>query len=290
MNTPAFITVDSRRVRIRITGGLDNPPVLLLHGIGRSLEDWAPQHPRLSAAYRAISLDIPGFGFSSRPAQPITLPVLTRAVAESLDSIGEHRPLHVMGNSLGGALALQLLALQPERVASLVLVNSAAFGAEVTALLRLLSIPVLGRLATPRTTRAAAHLTERLIFADRALASKERIDHALAIAAQPGSGAAMYETVRALVTPRGIRSSWRAELLRAATQHRRPTLLVWGDRDRILPVRHLETAKAYLPHAQTHLFSGTGHMPQIERSSDFAELVLAFLADVTTAVTKPLTT
>ena len=253
--------------------------MLLLHGIGRSLEDWAPQYQRLSAKHRVIALDLPGFGFSHRLPELTTLESLARGVLDTLDALDERRPLHVIGNSLGGAVALQLLVLDPARVASLVLANSAGFGAEVAPLVRLLTVPVLGKLATRRTTRAAATLTERMLYADRAVATKARVDHALAIAEQPDAGAAMFEIATELATPRGIKSRWRSELITAATKYPRPTLVVWGNRDRVLPARHLDSARRLLPHAQTELFAGIGHIPQIECPDEFAARVLAFVAD-----------
>jgi pimeloyl-ACP methyl ester carboxylesterase len=280
VSIPTFIAVDGRRTRIRVDGNPDHPPVLLLHGIGRSLEDWAPQWERLAGAYRVITLDIPGFGFSSRPSEPVTLAALAQGVADTLDTLGERRPLHVIGNSLGGAVALQLLIQRPERVASLVLVNSAGFGREVTLLLRMLTLPVIGRMATRRTTRASARILERSIFADRSLASRQRIEHAVAIGRQPDSGFVMREIAGELATGRAVKDDWRAELSSAAAQHPRPTLIIWGDRDRVLPAHHLETAQRLMPHAKTHLFNGIGHMPQIECPDEFADLVLAFFADV----------
>jgi monooxygenase len=200
-----------------------------------------------------------------------------------LHTLGERRPLHVVGNSLGGAVALQLLDLEPNRVASLVLANSAGFGAEVALPLRLMAVPVLGELATRRTTRASARITERMLYADRALASKGRIEHALAIAGQPDPATVMLETARHLGTRYGIKAAWRAELITAASRYPRPTLLLWGDRDRILPSHHLDAARRLIPHAQTHLFTGVGHMPQIERPDEFAAQVLTFLADIAQA-------
>lgn len=279
MSTPAFISVNGRRTRVRIAGDPADPPVLLLHGIGRSLEDWAPQYPRLAQGHRLIALDLPGFGFSARSPEPTTLEVLARGVIETLDALGERRPLHVLGNSLGGAVAQQLLVLDPARVAGLVLVNSAGFGSEVALPIRLLAVPVLGRLATRRTTRAGARMAERLPFADPRLATNVRIDHALAIARQPGPSAVLLEAVRELATLRGTKPRWRAELTAAVAKHPRPTLIIWGDRDRVLPVRHLDSARRLLPHAETHLFTGIGHMPQIECPDEFASRVLAFLAD-----------
>ena len=276
MSSPTSIVVKGRRTRVRVEGEALDPPILLLHGIARSLEDWEPQHFRL-AGYRTIAMDIPGCGFSARPSGPISLPVLAQAVVDTLDVLGEQRPLHVMGNSLGGAMALQLLALQPQRVASLVLVGSAGFGSEVHPFLRLVAVPVIGRLATRYTTPTAARMIERMIFADPSLATRVRIDHALQIARQPDTGAVVYETARLLGTGRGIRSEWRNKLIADVSDHPRPTLIAWGDRDRILPAHQLEAARRLLPHAHHHLFAGIGHMPQIESADEFAGLVLDFI-------------
>ncbi|WP_433189278.1 alpha/beta fold hydrolase [Actinoallomurus sp. CA-150999] len=277
MSTPAMITVRGRRTRVRVEGDPANPPMLLLHGIGRSLEDWAPQYPRLAGTHRVIALDLPGSGFSARSPEHATLEVLARGVLETLDILGEQRSLHVIGNSLGGALAMQLLVLDPERIASLVLANSAGFGTEVAFPLRLLAVPVLGDLLGRRTTRRSARMTERLTFADPGLVTTARIEHALAIAGRPDTSTVLLETTRALATFRGVKAGWRAELTAAAAKHPRPTLVIWGDRDRILPAAHLDTARRLLPHAEHELFAGVGHMPQIECPDDFATRVLAFL-------------
>ena len=99
MSSPTIIVVNGRRTRVRVEGDATEPPIVLLHGIGRSLEDWEPQHFRLTD-YRTIALDMPGFGFSNRPSGPMSLPVLAQAVVETLDVLGEQPPAHVMGNSL----------------------------------------------------------------------------------------------------------------------------------------------------------------------------------------------
>ncbi|MGV0991231.1 MAG: alpha/beta fold hydrolase [Mycobacterium sp.] len=281
MSRPAFAEVDGRRVRVRVDGDPSHPPVLLVHGIGRSLEDWDPQYERLAAGHRVIAVDVPGFGFSDRPDGPITLSAFAKGVLGAVDVLGETRPLHVVGNSLGGAIAMQILANRPERVASLALIDPAGFGSEVTMLLRMLTLPVIGPLSTRRPTRASAKLLERTIFADPALATKARIDHALAIGGQPHTGAVMRETAVHLGTARGVRPGWRRQLAAFAAQHPRPTLVMWGDRDRVLPAHHLDEARRVFPHAETHLLPGIGHMPQIECPDEFADLMLPFLAKAT---------
>ena len=277
MSRPAFVGVDDRRVRVRVDGDADKPPVLLVHGIGRSLEDWDPQYERLSADYRVIAVDVPGFGFSDRPEGPITLSAFANGVLGAVDVLGEQRPLHIVGNSLGGAIAMQVLAQRPERVASLALINSAGFGREVTILLRILAMPVLGPLASRRTTRATATMLERSCYADTALASRERIDRAMAIAAKPHHGQVMLAAAVELATARGVKAGWRRQLAAFAALHPRPAMVIWGDQDKVLQAHHLEEARRVLPHAETHLLPGIGHMPQIECPDEFAALVLPFL-------------
>lgn len=278
MRTIRSMDVNGRRTRVLVDGHAEQPPVLLLHGIGRSLEDWKPQFAGLrEAGYRVIAPDLPGSGFSDRLPAATTLTGLARAVWETLDVVEETRPLHVMGHSMGGAVALQLLALQPERVATLSLVGSAGFGVEVHPVLRLAAIPVLGALATRYVSRASARMHERRLYVDRSLVTDERIDLAMTLARRSETGAVLHETARWGVTIRGIRPQWRNELLHQVSGHVCPTLIVWGDRDRILPVGHLAAAQRHFPHARVHLFEGVGHLPQVEVARAFTELTLDFL-------------
>lgn len=280
MSTPEHISAGGRRTRVRLEGDPSAAPVVLVHGLGRSLEDWSPQYAQLSEHYRVIGLDLPGSGFSERMPGPVTLPALAKGSFETLDALGENRAVHLVGNSLGGAVAQQMLALQPGRIASLTLVASAGFGSEVALLLRLLSAPVVGRLMTLHTTLSAARLTERTALADRKLVTRSRIDHALAIAREPDTGAVLHETGKALATLRGVRPEWRERLAAEVAQHPRPTLIVWGDKDRALPVHHLAAAKKVIAHARPELLTGVGHIPQLERPDEFAAILLDFLAGV----------
>jgi pimeloyl-ACP methyl ester carboxylesterase len=283
------VDVRGARVRAHATGDPAHPPVLLLHGIGRSLEDWAPQHDRLSGEYRVISVDMPGFGLSDRLPEPVTVESLAGGVEDTLAALGEHRPLHVMGNSLGGAVAMRMLVRHPDRVVTLTLVNSAGFGKEVALFLRILAIPGVGRRLMRRVDRRAAWRVERSLFVDRAHVTDERIAFALKVAARPEHAHVFLEAARSIGGLRGVRPRWRTDLVAAVAEHRRPTLVVWGERDLILPSAHLAAARTLLPHAESHLFPDTGHMPQIERADEFAALVRRFLAGARDARALPAT-
>ncbi|BDZ44440.1 alpha/beta fold hydrolase [Naasia aerilata] len=267
----AELVVGGRSVRYRDTGAGDT--VVLVHGIGRSLEDWTEQHDLLSSDYRVISVDLPGFGWSDRLEGPTTLKRLSAWLPAFLDELGVTEPVHLLGNSLGGAVTMAFAAEHPERVRDLVLVNSAGFGREVALGLRLLALRPLTRVLL-RPRRSSAARTLRGIFHDPSFSTEERVEQAYVLAQRPRE--AMLEMGRDLGTVRGVREGWRRDLLARLAEQDLPTLVVWGARDLILPAVHLEAAKTALPHARTHLFLDTGHMPQIEQAEAFAELVRDF--------------
>ncbi|HEX2133723.1 MAG TPA: alpha/beta fold hydrolase [Actinophytocola sp.] len=270
----SVVRVGGRRARYRVTGS--GEPVLLLHGIGRSLDDWAEQHDLLDG-FRVYSVDLAGFGESDPLPGRAALPPLAEFVREFLDAVGETRPVHVVGNSLGGAVAMLLALRYPTRVRTMVLANSAGFGREVTVALRILALRPLGRLLL-RPSRTGSRRTERAIFRDARFVTEERVDRAFRLASRPHGARVMVDLCRSLGTVRGVRQPWRDAVLTATAAAAVPTLVVWGSHDLILPAAHLEAARTLLPHARTHLFENTGHMPQIERAEEFADLIREFWA------------
>lgn len=272
-----YVDVAGTRLRYRKTGSGD--PVLVLHGIGQSLEDWNGQHERLSARHAVYSVDLPGFAYSERLSGPATLAKLADVLPAFLDAVGVHEPLPVMGNSLGGAVAMKLAAEHPERVSALVLANSAGFGKEVALVLRLLAVGPLAALLM-RPDPVASRRTVQSIFYDKALVTDARVDHAFALSQRASHRQTLLDVARDLGTIFGVRAGWRKALLGALAQSETPTLVVWGDHDHILPFSHLEAAVAALPHAESYTFSKTGHMPQIERPDEFAAVVEDFLSRV----------
>ncbi|WP_027482331.1 alpha/beta fold hydrolase [Deinococcus pimensis] len=276
MNAPDFLHVREVRTRHQVQG--EGDPVVLLHGIGRSLEDWSDTLPALAERHRVYAPDLIGFGLTDKPDVPYTLAGLARFVRHYLDAVSETRPVTLIGNSLGGAVAQQFAVMYPERTRKLVLVGSAGFGQDVTLALRMLAVPRLGeRLMTP-DPRGSARVV-RSLFHDPSFATPERREHALLLATQPDRARAYLGVARFLGGWRGVRREWRDTLTRQLAALRLPTLIVWGERDRILPATHLESARRVYPHARTHLFPDTGHLPQIERAGDFNTLVTRFIGE-----------
>ncbi|MFI8813313.1 MULTISPECIES: alpha/beta fold hydrolase [unclassified Streptomyces] len=271
VRTAEFVEVGGLPVRYAATG--TGPPVILLHGLGRSLEDWEPLRAALSG-YRLIAIDLAGFG-QSQPLPDCRLASLARHVEGTLDMLGVPSGAHVVGNSLGGAVAMRLATGAPTRVASLALLNSAGFGREVTWTLRVLGLPLLWRLLL-RPHADSALMSERSLFHDPAFATPERVALALALSRREGAARTFRRQSHALGSWRGVRRDWREELLTEVSALDIPTLVVWGTHDRILPATHLMNAATALPLARTHLLSRTGHMPQIERVDEVAVLLGSF--------------
>jgi pimeloyl-ACP methyl ester carboxylesterase len=189
-----------------------------------------------------------------------------------------------MGNSLGGAVAMTVAAEHPERVASLLLANSAGFGREANvsplpmvwaALSRL---PVVGARFRP-LARAAAVRSNQNCFFDPALATPELLRHAATVGSQPDFRATFLGTYRSIGLPVvGVLPGWRRALLEKIRASGLPVLVLWGDADAVLPAHHADAAAAALPGARLHVFPDTGHMPQIERTAELVELAREFVA------------
>lgn len=274
-------------LRVRISGPQDGIPVLLIHGIGRSLEDWTETQDLLAATgHRVISTDLPGFGFSRKGRERAGLPAFGRAMAGLLDAVGVRRPAHVMGNSLGGGVAMTLAVDHPGTVASLTLVNSVGFGSDAHVSVRpmayaaLAALPGLAPTFRPRAREAGIKALQDVFF-DPALVTPELLRHAGRLARQPDYQATFLGVASSIAAPvLGVRAGWRRRLLARVGASGIPVLVVWGDSDRLLPPHHFEAARVAFPDAQGHLFPDTGHMPQVEKAVEFAELVTDFVAKV----------
>ncbi|MGB3603532.1 alpha/beta fold hydrolase [Gordonia sp. (in: high G+C Gram-positive bacteria)] len=276
--TSQFIDVEGRRVRVKLAGDSGAPPLVLVHGISSSLEDWAAVIAEFATDYRVIALDVPGFGYSDPAPDSITINALADATVGVLDALGEMRPAQWIGNSLGGAIALAASVRHPDRVSSLVLVSPAAFGRSVTPLLRSLTVPVLGKILASRPNRNSVAMLQKQVFADPALATRYRIDHAMAIAKETDAGEFSRRVAAEVASVRGVKEKWRRQLLAQAAANPVPTTVVWGAKDRILPASHAGAVRAALPHADVVVLPGVGHMAQLEVPERFLAIARPFLA------------
>jgi len=247
--------------------GTQGPPVLLLHGIGGGRRGWPTTGPMLAAAgLRVFALDLPGYG-ESPACEPFDLPGMADAVARFVDGLGE--PAVVVGHSMGGMVAQQLVAQRPDAVRALVLAStSPAFGPSDGDWQRGF---VASRTAPLDRGAGMAGLAAELVPAMVApAADAERVAAAQALMAQVPE--ATYRAALAAL----VRFDCRAALPRIAV----PTLVLTGEADRSASPEVARRMAARIPGAACEILPGTGHLPMLERPDLFDAALLRFLKGV----------
>jgi pimeloyl-ACP methyl ester carboxylesterase len=275
-NTPdQFINVDVINTRYRVSGS--GPAILMLHGIGRSLEDWAENVATFSAVHTVYVVDLVGYGRSDKPDRAYSVDFLRDGVKGFMDAMRIERAV-VVGNSLGGAVAMRLALEHPERITGLVLVASAGFGPKIASLLSLCTIPFIGEWLTrgdPKSTAGARRVLQAC-FVDQSFVREPYISHAHQLSLMPGRQAPFLRTLRSAGDWRGANSVFLSGIRGRTDDIRVPSLVVWGQQDGIIPSEYAENA-ARIKGAEVKIFDPCGHFPQIERAAEFNALVGSFL-------------
>ncbi len=271
-----FRTVGTRRGRLSTLEAGSGPPLVAIHGLGATKGSFLPTVAALGARYRVIALDLPGFGDSDKPiGASYDARFFARAVIALLDALGLDR-VHLIGNSLGGRVALEVGLSYPDRVDRLVLLApSLAWRRERPwAPLVRLTRPELGLVQlTPRPVVDA--IVRRLIpGADEGWTAAGVDEFLRAYLTAPGR-AAFYAAARHiyLEEPHGEGGFWP----RLRTLQPDP-LFVWGRRDRLVPIAFAQHVRDALPDAR-HVELDCGHVPQVERPGETHDAVDEFLGD-----------
>ncbi len=250
------------------------PPVVLLHGLGASAVAWRYNIHALSQRYAVFAPDMPGHGDSAKPEVRYDTEFGLRFLQQFLDVLHLERPI-LMGNSTGGFLALAWAMRHPGWAQALVLLDIPGMGKEVAWPLRLAALPGIGRLLAVADVATGGRFAPRLFHHPERVDPRVRLE-LLNLLKQPGAIRAVLSALRSGIGPMGLRSS----LL--LVQHGdsslpAPTLVVWGEEDRILPVEQARRFARRFPGAQLHILPDCGHWPQMEQPDAFNDVVSAFL-------------
>jgi pimeloyl-ACP methyl ester carboxylesterase len=259
-------------------------PVLLLHGLGATKGSFLPTVAALAGSFRTIALDLPGFGDSFKPlGARYHPPFFARSVVALMDALALPRA-HMIGNSMGGRVALELGLRYPGRVGRLVLLApSLAWRRERpwAPLVRILA-PQLGLVQiTPRW--AVEGIVHRIIPVAESNWVRAGVDEFLRAYLTPRGRVAFYAAARQiyLEEPHGSKGFW----TRLAGLER-PSLFIWGRYDRLVPVAFAAHVRDTLPSAH-HVILDCGHVPQIERPKETHAAIAAFLTGTAPATEAP---
>ncbi len=286
----ADIVVEQRRLRIRggeiayrIAG--QGPAVVLIHGMASWSATWDAVIPRLAMDTTVLALDLPGHGDSGNSGGDFSLGAHASCIRDLMVALGIPRAT-LVGHSLGGGVAMQAAYQFPERCERLVLADSGGLGREVALALRALSLPgaelALSIGCSPRVLEAARTVSGWLGRTGlRPTASLAEVGRGYQALARPEARKALLSTLRSVVDHGGQRVN-AADRLGLAAQI--PTLILWGERDTIIPVAHAHTTHAAIPGSTLQIFSATGHFPHVQRPQEFAAAVTQFIASTNPAV------
>ena len=267
-----FTRVDGVRIHFQEAGNEDAPPIILIHGFISSNLIWSHVlRPLAEAGFRAIAPDLPGYGYSDKPADAqYTIAEQARAVIGFMDRLGIAKAM-IAGASYGGAVAATLALDYPERVEKLILVGAVTNDdAKRKFLLRVSCLPLIGDIATPLFLGSRWILRKRMEDMYRRMGrpiSEKMVASRHHLLETANTHRAMIRTAR----------NWSANRIeREASLIRQPTMLVWGDQDTHIPIANAFKLRDALPKSKLIVFRNCGHLPPAEQPEKFVEAVADF--------------
>jgi pyruvate dehydrogenase E2 component (dihydrolipoamide acetyltransferase) len=259
---PSALTVRDRTVSF-VKEGTGEDAVVLLHGFGGESNNWLFNQSALAKGRTVYALDLPGHGRSSKDAGSGDLEEFGRVVLDAMTALGVERA-HLAGHSMGGGIAMTCALLEPARVRSLVLISPIGFGPEINR-------EFIDGFVSAASRRDVQRCLE-MLFADPARVTRQLVNEVLRYKRIDGVERALA-TVAERLFPEGRQRTILAGRFAGSTV---PMLVIWGRRDRIIPVEHTAAAP---PHARVEIVEDAGHSPQMEASGEVNRLIGTFLTE-----------
>jgi pimeloyl-ACP methyl ester carboxylesterase len=279
--SPAFevheASLHGHRAVYRVAGS--GPNIVLIHGMINSSRHWEEVAMRLAGSYRVIAPDLIGHGDAATPRGDYSLGAHAASIRDLLTTIGVERAT-IVGHSLGGGVAMQFFYQFPQRTERLVLISSGGLGHDVSPLLRGAAMPgsaALLRMATqPQIVAALAAAGSRLRARGNSTGVYlQAVARALGPLQDPGSRRAFLQTLRSVIDVQGQKVSARDRLYLLGEM---PTLIVWGERDRTIPLSHGLEAQHSVPNCRFETLPRAAHFPNLEDPEGLAAVLGDFMA------------
>jgi pyruvate dehydrogenase E2 component (dihydrolipoamide acetyltransferase) len=258
---PNYETVDAGGIKIRrlVAGPEEGTPILLIHGFGSDLTSWMFNQAALAEDNPVHAIDLPGHGGSGKAVEDASAEGLARAVAAYMDAAGLEAA-HLVGHSLGGAVAALVAAENPDRVSGLTLIAPAGLGPEIAGDF------IEGFIAESRARKLRPFI--EMLVADPGLITADMVEEVLKFKRLDGALDALRKVADANF-PGGAQA---VSVREAIADFGIPVQIVWGSDDRILPPAHAEG----LPEeVAVHRVSGAGHIPHLEKSAEVNDIIRA---------------
>jgi pimeloyl-ACP methyl ester carboxylesterase len=264
-----YVDVAGTTLRVRDTGPKTAPALILLHGFGSSLETWEPWAEALSADHRVVRFDLPGSGLSEPDRSGRYDDARSgELIASLMDRLAIDRAV-LVGNSIGGRIAWKFAAAHPRRVAKLVLISPDGFASPGFEYGRAPRIPAALALMKVFLPKSLLRSNLAAAYAQPARLSDATVDRYQDLMLAPGSRAAMIERLRQTVLEDPV------PLLRGIDA---PTLVMWGQQDKLIPFSNAADYMSTLPHATLVRFADLGHVPHEESPAESLPPLRRFLA------------
>lgn len=271
-----FVEVEGIRLRYWM-GGRGELAVVLVHGLGSYVERWRRTFEVLSTRMRVFAMELPGRGLSDKPSDfSYRVEHLAHIVKGFAEAMGLER-ISLVGSSLGGAVVAHFAREYPGSVDRLVLSSSAGWGRRVTPALLIAGLPGIGELIGRRQNRESARRLLLSIVREPSVVTEELVDVHYRMSSLPGAWKGFLRLLRANGTALGQSPRVFRPLRRELRGFPRPTLILWGEEDRIIPPRHADIALRVIPNSEKRIFAGCGHFLMLERADEYAATVLEFL-------------
>ncbi len=278
------VRLHGHRLVYRVGGGEagpERPALVLVHGLAGSSGTWTTVLPKLARHYTVVAPDLLGHGESDKPRHDYSLGAYANMVRDLMIALGIERAT-IVGHSLGGGIAMQLAYQHPGRCERLVLVSSGGLGPEISWLFRALTVPgteyVMPLIFSPIARAAGNAVSRGLHRLGLRAPHLEQAWRSYSGLAELENRHAFVRTLRSVIDLSGQTVSAHDRLYLSSQV---PTLIVWGRRDRIIPVEHAVAAHEAMANSQLVIFERAGHFPYVEQPAAFVDALTAFV-DTTT--------
>jgi pimeloyl-ACP methyl ester carboxylesterase len=270
-----YVSIHGHEVGYRMEG--EGPVILLIHGIAGSSSAWRDVMPALARRYTVIAPDLIGHGQSAKPIGDYSLGAYASGLRDLLRVLGLTKA-SIVGQSFGGGVAMQLAYQHPDCCERLVLVDSGGLGREVSWMLRFMTLPAseyLMPVLFPSFVRERGNDISRMLHRRGIrMAGVAEMWRSYASLTESVNRQSFIRTLRSVIDPGGQTVSALDRLYLAGEI---PTMIVWGDRDSIIPVSHAYAAHQAIPGSRLEIIEGAGHFPHVEAPERFLEVLIDFL-------------